>query len=152
MSKSKWFWGVEESIILLIFLWKEQYTFEFHQPIFSMIFGTLSFRGCGGQLLALEWNIRVKRQMSTATEHEKSTKLLILLPLRTIYFRTYETPCRSFCPWWLIDWDLSNFEYLFWFFQLRLLLENNNKYSKKGIWQWSNSYKLLHILFLYVPI
>ena len=36
--------------------------------------------------------------MSTALEHafkEKSTKLLILLPLRTIYFWTFqcETPC-----------------------------------------------------------
>ena len=63
-----------------------------------MIFGTLSFRGCGGQPLALVWNIRVKSQMPITPEHafeEKSTKLLILLPLRTIYNRTFqcETPC-----------------------------------------------------------
>ena len=63
-----------------------------------MIFGTLSFRGRGGQLLVLVWNIRVKSQMPITTEHafkEKSTKLLILLHLRTIYNRTFqcETPC-----------------------------------------------------------
>ena len=65
-----------------------------------MIFGTLSFRGCGGQPLALVWNIRVKSQMPIAPEHafkEKSTKSLILLPLRTIYNRTFqcETPCSN---------------------------------------------------------
>ena len=63
-----------------------------------MIFGTLSFRGCWGQSLALVWNIRVKSQMPITTEHafkEKSTKSLILLPLRTLYNRTFqcETPC-----------------------------------------------------------
>ena len=65
-----------------------------------MIFGPLSFRGCGGQLLALVWNIRVKSQMPTAPEHafkEKSTKSLILLPLRTIDNRTFqcERPCTK---------------------------------------------------------
>ena len=65
-----------------------------------MIFGTISFRGCGGQPLALLWNIRVKSQMPIAPEHafkEKSTKLLILLPLRTIYNCTFqcETPCSK---------------------------------------------------------
>ena len=68
------------------------------KPNIAVIFGNLSFRGCGGQPLSLLWNIRVKSQMPAATEHdfkEKSTKLLILLPLRTIYFRTCqcETPC-----------------------------------------------------------
>ena len=63
-----------------------------------MIFGTLTFRGCGGQPLALVRNIRVKSQMPIAPERafeEKSTKLLILLPFRTIYNRTFqcETPC-----------------------------------------------------------
>jgi hypothetical protein len=63
-----------------------------------MIFGSLSFRGCGGQPLALLWNIRVKSQMPIPPEHafiEKSTKLLILLPLRKTYNRTFqcETPC-----------------------------------------------------------
>ena len=65
-----------------------------------MIFGTLSFRGCGGQPLALICNIRVKSQMPITPVHvfeEESTKLLILLPLRTIYNRTFqcETPCTS---------------------------------------------------------
>ena len=65
-----------------------------------MIFGTLTFRGCRGQPLALVRNIRVKSQMPIAPEHafeEKSTKLLILLPLRTIYNRTFqcETPCSK---------------------------------------------------------
>ena len=38
MSESKWFWGVEGSIILLIFHWRhvqQQWTFEFHQSIFT---------------------------------------------------------------------------------------------------------------------
>ena len=51
-----------------------------------MIFGPLSFIGCGGQPLVLLWNTRVKSQMPITPEHafkEKSTKLLILLPLRT---------------------------------------------------------------------
>ena len=65
-----------------------------------MIFGTLSFRGRGGQLLVLVWNIRVKSQMPITTKHafkEKSAKLLTLLPLRTIYFRTFqcEIPCST---------------------------------------------------------
>ena len=63
-----------------------------------MIFGTLSFRVCGGLPLALVWNIWVKSQMPTALEHafiEKSTKLLIFLPLRTIYFRTFQ--CETTC-------------------------------------------------------
>ena len=71
------------------------------KPNIAVIFGNLSFRGCGGQPLSLLWNIRVKSQMPAATEHdfkEKSTKLLILLPLRTIYFRTCqcETPCSNY--------------------------------------------------------
>ena len=49
--------------------------------------------------MAFVRNIRAKSQMPIAPEHafeEKSTKLLILLPLRTIYFRTFqcETPCN----------------------------------------------------------
>ena len=65
-----------------------------------MIFGTFSFRGCRGQSLALVWNIRVKSQMCNTAEHafkEKSAQLLILLPLITIYFYSFqcETPCRT---------------------------------------------------------
>ena len=65
-----------------------------------MIFGPLSFRGCGGQTLALVCNIRVKSLMPISPEDaskEKSTKSLILLPLRTVYNRTFqcETPCTS---------------------------------------------------------
>ena len=65
---------------------------------FSVIFGTLPFRGCGGQPLALVWDIRVKSQMPTTTEHafkERSTTFLVLLPLRTISNRTFQckTPC-----------------------------------------------------------
>ena len=68
-----------------------------------MIFGTLSFRGCGGQSLALVWNRRVKSQMPEHAFEEKSTKLLILLPIRTIYNLTFqcETPCRN--KGWLND-------------------------------------------------
>ena len=32
--------------------------------------------------------------------------------------------------WLLIDLEVSNFEYLFWFFQLPLPVENSNNYSK----------------------
>ena len=71
-----------------------------------MIFGTLTFGGCGGQPLALVRNIRVKNQMPITPEHafeEKSTKLLILLALRTVYNRTFQcgTPCskrQKVCP------------------------------------------------------
>ena len=50
--------------------------------------------------LALVWNVRLKSQMPISPEHafeEKSTKLLILLPIRTIYNRTFqcETPCKT---------------------------------------------------------
>ena len=41
------------------------------------------------------------------------------------------------CPRQLINLDVSNFEYLFWFFPLRQHVENNNKYSK---------FKIQHIL------
>ena len=43
-----------------------------------MIFGTLTFKGCGGQTLALVRNIGVKSQLPIAPEHaigEKSIKL-----------------------------------------------------------------------------
>ena len=40
-----------------------------------MIFGSLSFRGCGGQPLALLWNIRVKSQMPIPPEHAFIEKL-----------------------------------------------------------------------------
>ena len=78
-----------------LFLWDWSLKIQF-----SMLFGTLSFRDCGGQHLALLWNIRVKSQMPITAEHafkEKSTKLLFLLPLRTIYNRTFqcETPCMT---------------------------------------------------------
>ena len=74
-----------------------------------MIFDTLTFRGCRGQPLALVRNIRVKSQMPITPKHaieEKSTKLLILLPLRTIYNRTFqcETPCRrKIAPIWIVE-------------------------------------------------
>ena len=79
-----------------LFLWDWSLKIQLFYDIWP-----LSFRGCGGHPLALVWNIRVKSQMPTATEHafkEKSTKLLILLPLRTIYFRTFqcETPCSMY--------------------------------------------------------
>ena len=35
----------------------------------------------------------------------------------------------DWCPWQLINLVVANFEYLFWFFPLCLLAENNNKYS-----------------------
>ena len=53
MSESQCFWGVEGSIILLIFLWRhvqEQCTFEFHQQIFLQmtqpVLHSLRSEGC----------------------------------------------------------------------------------------------------------
>ena len=90
-----------------------------------MIFGTLTFRGCRGQPLALVRNIRVKSQMPITPKHaieEKSTKLLILLPLRTIYNRTFqcETPCTT-----LFILSAFLFLYLTWLVQF---FHNNSKY------------------------
>ena len=53
MSESKWFWGIEGSIILLIFLWRhvqQHCTFEFHQSIFTLmaklVLHSLRSEGC----------------------------------------------------------------------------------------------------------
>ena len=35
----------------------------------------------------------------------------------------------NLCPWHLINLNVSNFEYLFWFFQLRLPVQNNSTRS-----------------------
>ena len=51
-----------------------------------------------------------------------------------MYFSGVNTVLHSarkvLCPRQLMNLDVSNFEYLFWFFPLRLPEENNNKYSK----------------------
>ena len=61
---------------------------------------TFSVRGCWGQPMSLFWELVDETQMSTPpepTRDHKSIKLSILLPLRAIYFSTfqYETPCRK---------------------------------------------------------
>ena len=61
-------------------------------------FGTFYVGGCWGQPMALFWKLDVETQISTppeATRHHNSTKLLILLPLRAIYLRPFQsdTPC-----------------------------------------------------------
>ena len=52
-NDSKWLWGVEGSIILLIFLWRhvqQHCTFEFHQSIFTLmtklVLHSLRSEGC----------------------------------------------------------------------------------------------------------
>ena len=57
--------------------------------------------GWWGQLMLLFWNLVDETQMSKPPErgrgmHHNPRKYLILLPLRAIYFRSfnYETPCR----------------------------------------------------------
>ena len=75
------------------FFWNESSKIHFLQ-----IFDTLAVRCCWGQLIQLFWKMVDKTQMATPPEHTRhhdSRKLLILLPLRAIYFSTfqYETPC-----------------------------------------------------------
>ena len=84
-----------------MFFWKTN-------QISSWIFATFSVRGCWGWSMLLFWKLVDETQMSTPPEHTRhrdSRKLLILLPLRAIYFTTfqYETPCtfiffNSFLP------------------------------------------------------
>ena len=59
-----------------------------------------SWRGCWGQPMSFFWKLVDKTQMCNPpedTRHHSLIKLLILLPLRAIYFRTFqcEIPCRS---------------------------------------------------------
>ena len=61
-------------------------------------FCTFSVRGCWGQLMSFFWKLVDETQMCNppeATRHHNLIKLLILLPLRAIYFRTFqcEIPC-----------------------------------------------------------
>ena len=63
-------------------------------------FSTFSVGGCWGQPMLLFWKLIHKTQMSNppdAASYRNSTKLLILLPLRAIYFYSlhYETPCSK---------------------------------------------------------
>ena len=65
---------------------------------FLLISDTLAVRGCWGQQMLLFWELVDKTQMSKPLEHTRhhdSRQLSILLPLRAIYFSTfqYETPC-----------------------------------------------------------
>ena len=64
----------------------------------SLIYGTVSVRGCWGQPILLFWKLEEESQMSKcpeATRHHNSTKLLIFPSLRAIQFRPfqYDTPC-----------------------------------------------------------
>ena len=63
-------------------------------------FSTFSVGSCCGQPMLLFWKLIHKTQISKppeAASYRNSTKLLILLPLRAIYFYSfhYETPCRT---------------------------------------------------------
>ena len=67
---------------------------------FSLIYHTLSIRGCWGQPMLLLWKLVDETQMvkpPELTSHYNLRKNLILLPLRAIYFRLlyYETPCSD---------------------------------------------------------
>ena len=50
------------------------------------------------------------------------------LPAQLLYNDFGRKSYNLFCPRQLIDLDVSNFEYLFWFSPLRLLAESTNKY------------------------
>ena len=54
-----------------LFLWDWSLKIQF-----SVIFGTLTFRGCGGQPLALVRNIRVKSQMPITCLRRKINKII----------------------------------------------------------------------------
>ena len=65
---------------------------------------TFSVEGCWGQPILLFWKLIHKTQMSNppgAASYYNSIKLLILLPLRAIYFYSlyYETPCTYLCTY-----------------------------------------------------
>ena len=71
---------------------------DHQKSIFLLISDTLSVGGCWGQPMSILWKLVDETQISIspeATRHHNSTKLLILLPLRGIYFYSvhYETPC-----------------------------------------------------------
>ena len=60
---------------------------------FLLISGTLSLGGCWGQLMLLFWKLVDKTEMSKPPEHTRhhdSRQLSILLPLRAIYFSTFQ--------------------------------------------------------------
>ena len=74
-------------------LWVESWNYKFN-------FDILQTWRCGGQAMSSIQKLMDDTQMPIAPEQafkEKSTKLLILLPIRTIYFRTFqfETPCMT---------------------------------------------------------
>ena len=63
-------------------------------------FSTFSVGGRGGQLMLFFWKLIRETQISKppeATRYHNSTKLSIFLPLRVIYFSTfqYDTPLRK---------------------------------------------------------
>ena len=67
-------------------------------------FSTFSFGGCWGQPMLPFWKLIHKTQISNppeAASYRNSTKLLILLPLRDIYYYSlhYETPCMYLTIW-----------------------------------------------------
>ena len=77
---------------------------------FLLISDTLSVRGCWGQPMSFSWKLVDETQMSNppeAASYRNSTKLLIFLPLRAIYFYSlwYETPCSML----LIIWKLEKY-------------------------------------------
>ena len=88
-----------------IIFWVESWNSKFN-------FGILQTWGCGGQAVSFMWKLIDETQMPIALKHvfkEKSRKLLILLPLRTIYFRTFhcETPCSFKSKWyWKYFWAI----------------------------------------------
>ena len=66
---------------------------------FSLISDTFSVGGCWGQPMLLFWKLDNETQMSNPFDHaarDIPSKFSIFLPLRAIYFRSYqyETPCR----------------------------------------------------------
>ena len=76
------------------FLWNGSSKIQFFTDIWYS-----SWRGCWGQPMSFFWKLVDKTQMCNpleATRHHSLIKLLILLPLRAIYFRTFqcEIPCK----------------------------------------------------------
>ena len=73
-----------------------------HQKsIVLLISDTFSVGGCWGQPMLLFWKLGDKTQMSIPCDHaarDIPSKFSIFLPLRAIYFRSYqsETPCKKF--------------------------------------------------------
>ena len=99
-TSRSWFWIIPDTKMTntFPFLWNGSSKIQFFTDIWYS-----SWRGCWGQPMSFFWKLVDETQMCNppeATRHHNLIKLLILLPLRAIYFRTFqcEIPCNKGNP------------------------------------------------------